>query len=222
MQDFAKGAGPHWEGVVWPFLDPWDVVGLRTTASVWNAPGKCGPHGELFFFFLIKKQPFVLTLAVEFRPRVTAETLKALCLDWFAHDRRRSFLVLRWLLAGAGRNSGAQWSKESFFGRTTKDSAEEASARRVKRCTSTTMSVALWKRLGRIGQARWRAPFLEDWELARVALGCHMALELFLPGNERCVPRKLSVTVFAVLTVFAAFPVFGRCGRFSHSGGGGL
>ena len=30
---------PYWEGV-WPFLDPWDVVGLRTTSSVWNVPGK--------------------------------------------------------------------------------------------------------------------------------------------------------------------------------------
>ena len=36
--------GPCWEGV-WPSLDPWDVVGLRTTASVWKVPGKYGPHG---------------------------------------------------------------------------------------------------------------------------------------------------------------------------------
>ena len=42
--------GPWWEGV-WPFLDPWDVVGLRTAASVWNAPKKYGPYGELLFFF---------------------------------------------------------------------------------------------------------------------------------------------------------------------------
>ena len=34
--------GPWWEGV-WPFLDPWDVVGLRTAASVWNVPKKYGP-----------------------------------------------------------------------------------------------------------------------------------------------------------------------------------
>ena len=52
--------------------------------------------------------------------------------------------------------------------------------------------------------------FLEDWELARVALSCRMAFGPPLPRDERCVPRKLPVTVFAMLTVFEAF------GRFSH------
>ena len=47
--------------------------------SVWNVPGKYVPHGELFFF-LIKKEAFVLTKAVEFRPRVKAETLRACAL----------------------------------------------------------------------------------------------------------------------------------------------
>ena len=70
--------GPCWEGV-WPFLDPWDVVGLRTTATVWNVPGEYVPHGELFFFH-IEKEPFGLTKAVEFRPCVSAETLKACAL----------------------------------------------------------------------------------------------------------------------------------------------
>ena len=52
-----------WEGPCW------DVVGLRTKASVWNVPGKFGPHGE--------KEPFALAEAVEFRPSVLAETLKS-------------------------------------------------------------------------------------------------------------------------------------------------
>ena len=63
--------GPYWEGV-WPYLDPWDVVGLRTTSSVWNVLGKYGPHGELFFF-LIKNEPFALTKALAFKPIVPAE-----------------------------------------------------------------------------------------------------------------------------------------------------
>ena len=29
-----------------PFLDPWNVVGMRTTASSWNIPRKYGPHGK--------------------------------------------------------------------------------------------------------------------------------------------------------------------------------
>ena len=47
---FSKVCGkkkPIWEGV-WPFLDPWDSVCLRTTSVEWNVPGKYGPHGELF------------------------------------------------------------------------------------------------------------------------------------------------------------------------------
>ena len=46
---------PIWEGV-WPYLDQWDSVCLRTASGEWNVPGKYGPHGELFFF-LIKKEP---------------------------------------------------------------------------------------------------------------------------------------------------------------------
>ena len=55
------------------------VVGLRTSAGVWNVPKKYGPYGELFFF-LMKKEPFVPTKAVEFRPCIAAETLKACAL----------------------------------------------------------------------------------------------------------------------------------------------
>ena len=70
--------GPCWEGV-WPYLDPWDVVRLRTTSSFWNVLKKYKPHGELFYF-LIKKEPFALTEAVQFKPFVPAETLKACAL----------------------------------------------------------------------------------------------------------------------------------------------
>ena len=42
------GKGRFWEGV-WPCLDPWDSVRLRTASTCWNVPGKHGPHGELFF-----------------------------------------------------------------------------------------------------------------------------------------------------------------------------
>ena len=47
-----------WEEVLWPFLDAWDSVRLRTTSSQWSVPGRCGPCGELFFF-LLDKEPMV-------------------------------------------------------------------------------------------------------------------------------------------------------------------
>ena len=40
---------PLWERI-WPYLNPWDSVRLRTASTHWNLPKKYGPHGELFFF----------------------------------------------------------------------------------------------------------------------------------------------------------------------------
>ena len=71
--------GLHWEGV-WLDKDPWAVVRLRTSSCFWNIPRKYEPHGEVFFL-LIKKEPFALTEAVQFKPCfVPAETLKACAL----------------------------------------------------------------------------------------------------------------------------------------------
>ena len=66
--------GPFLEGV-WPCLDSWDSVRLRTASTYWNIPGKYGPHGELFFF-LVKKEP-VASNDVLSNFFVSAETLKA-------------------------------------------------------------------------------------------------------------------------------------------------
>ena len=42
-------------------------VRLRTVSTHWNVPAKYGPHDELFFF-LLKKEPLVLSELVEFGP----------------------------------------------------------------------------------------------------------------------------------------------------------
>ena len=55
--------------------DPWDSVRLRTASPHWNVPKKYGPHGE--FFFLLKKEPMVLSDLVEFGPCVSTESAKA-------------------------------------------------------------------------------------------------------------------------------------------------
>ena len=51
---------PMLEEVLWPFLDAWDSVRLRTTTKQWNVPGRYGPYGELFF--LLVKEPMKLLL----------------------------------------------------------------------------------------------------------------------------------------------------------------
>ena len=69
--------GPFCEGV-WPCVDPWDSVRLRTACTYWNVAGKYGPHGELFFF-LVKKEP-VASNELPSNPFVSADTLKACAL----------------------------------------------------------------------------------------------------------------------------------------------
>ena len=61
--------GTFWEGV-WPCLDPWDSVRLRTASTCRNLPVKCRPHGELFFL-LIKKEVVVATNDVSSNPFVS-------------------------------------------------------------------------------------------------------------------------------------------------------
>ena len=77
---------PLWEEVLWPFLDAWDSVRPRTTSTQWNVPRRYGPHGELFFFFLLKKEPMVLRELVRCGPSIPVETVKSICLDRSAHD----------------------------------------------------------------------------------------------------------------------------------------
>ena len=86
----AKILQKMWEGSCWEGV--WLLVGLLTTASVWNVPGKYGPHGELFFF-LIEREPLAVTRAVDFRHRVAAETLKASALIGLHVIAERSLLV---------------------------------------------------------------------------------------------------------------------------------
>ena len=62
---------PLWEEVLWPFLDAWDSVRQR-----WSVPGRYGPYGELFFF-LLKKEPTVLSELVRFGPSIPVDTVKA-------------------------------------------------------------------------------------------------------------------------------------------------
>ena len=69
---------PLWERV-WPHVDPWDGVRLRTASTRWNVPGKYGPHGELFFF-IMKKRQVVASNEVLPNPCVSAKTVTACAL----------------------------------------------------------------------------------------------------------------------------------------------
>ena len=64
---------PIWEGV-WPYSEPMDSVYVcfRTASVEWSAPGKYGPHGELFFF-LIQKELAIVPDSETFSPFINPD-----------------------------------------------------------------------------------------------------------------------------------------------------
>ena len=193
--------GPHWEGV-WPFLDPWDVVGLHRTASVWKVPGKYGPHGELFLL-LIKEELYVLTKVVEFRPCVTAKTLEACALIGLHMITEEATSSSS---SGLSPELGGMWSfggpRNSFWkgdegGWTESDCTSSCEAHE-----HNVESVAL-EVIGQDLSSEGVSFCTEDGELAREALSCHMALDC---------AKKRGMRATTALSVFTFFR------RLSHLG----
>ena len=158
---------PFWEGG-WPHLDPWDSVRLRTASTHWNVPRKYGPHGELFFF-PVQKESAVASNEVLPNLLISAETLTA-CV-----------LIGLHLLAAEGEDGssccqspdlGDMWSPEWFSScsaSVTSGGGEE--------CEHSNGCRAI-EVIGQDWSSEVVALFLEDWELRRVALSCHMAMDL--------------------------------------------
>ena len=132
---------PLWEEVLWPFLDAWDSVRLRTTSSQWNVPGRYGRYGELFFF-LLKKEPMVIR---EFGPSIPVEAVKACA------------LVGLHMMA---EEDPWRWDRGSSV--SSNDS-----------CEDNALHV-----IGLHGPGDKISLFLQDWEVAKVALSCHTALDV--------------------------------------------
>ena len=88
-------------------MDPWDVVRLRTTASVRNVPRKSRPYGELFFLLIKKELVVVIKETVDFGPGIPVETLKACAL--IAFDGRREHLKVKWSHVSWFRKHVEEW-----------------------------------------------------------------------------------------------------------------
>ena len=58
---------PLWEEVLWPFLDAWYSVRLRTTSTQWNVPREVRALWRALLFPL-KKEPMVLREVFRFGP----------------------------------------------------------------------------------------------------------------------------------------------------------
>ena len=76
-------------GGVWPYLDLMDSVCLLTASMERNVPGKCGPHGELFFF-LTQKEQGMEPVGETFNPFFNADIRTSSSLLMFSRSVRSS------------------------------------------------------------------------------------------------------------------------------------
>ena len=139
---------PLWEEVLWPFWDAWDSVRLRTASTQWNVPQRYGPRGELFFF-LVQKEPRVFSELVRFGPSISAERVKACAL------------------------MGLHMMAEGNTWRSDSGSSVSSSGS----CEGNVGNDALHI-IGLHGSSDTISLFLQDWEVAKVALSCHIALDM--------------------------------------------
>ena len=145
---------------------------LRTVSTQWNVPGKYGPCGELFFF-LLKKEPRVFSELVRFGPSISAEKVKA--------------CALIGLHIMAEENS---WRSDS-------GSSVSSSSWDENNAGNDALFV-----IGPHGPGDTTALFLQDWEVAMLALSCHTALdmlcqELHEVERETWLVQMLSASCFA-------------------------
>ena len=71
---------PLCEEVLWPCLDAWDSVRLRTTSTQWNVPGRYGPYEDFSFFEERADGPQGACLVWAQHPSRNSESM---CLGWF-------------------------------------------------------------------------------------------------------------------------------------------
>ena len=140
-----------WEEVLWLFLDAWDSVRLRATSTQWNFPGRYGPYGELFFF-LLEKEPIVLRELSRLGPsiRLHGELLLLLM-------QQKPTLV-------PDSEAFNFFIGDGFLVPELKDGSEA--------------SKDVQADSGLHGSVDAIALFLQDWEVAKVALSCHIALDM--------------------------------------------
>ena len=74
----------------------------------WNVPGKCGPHGELFFF--IKEELAIMPGSETFSPSFAADIRR----PFFSADvlTKCALIALHLLEEDGGVESGSGWSPD--------------------------------------------------------------------------------------------------------------
>ena len=150
---------PMWEEVLWPFLDAWDSVRTRTTSKQWGVPARYGPYGELFFF-LLEQEPMVFRELSRLGPSIRPQGE----LLFLLMQKKPSFVP--------DSEAFNSYIGDGFLVPELKDEGdvskdEQADSSSENNVGNGALFVIGQHRSGDVG-----ALFLQDWEVAKVALSC--------------------------------------------------
>ena len=157
---------PLWEEVLWLFLDAWDSVRLRTTSTQWNVPRRYGPYGELFCFFFLKKEPMVLRELVRLRPSIRL------------HGNLLFLLMQKKPTFAPDSEAFNSYIGDGFQVPELKGGSEASEDEQADSSSGNNLGNGALFVIGLHRSGGAIAHFLQDWEVAKVALSCHVALDM--------------------------------------------
>ena len=133
---------------------------LRTTTEQWNVPWRYGPYGELFFF-LLDKEPMVLRELIRLGPSIRPHGE----LLFHLMQKKRAFVP----------DSEAFNSiiGDGFLVPELKGECEASEDEQADNVSNEAIYV-----FGVHGSGDKISRYLQDWEVAKVALNCHVAVDM--------------------------------------------
>ena len=163
---------PLWEEVLWLYPDAWDSVRLRATATQWNVPGRYGPYAELFFF-LLKKEPMVLRELVRLGSsiRPLGELL------FFLMQKKPAFVP--------DSEAFNSFIGDGFLVPELKGGGVASEDEQADNVSNEALYV-----IGLHGSSDKISRYLQDWEVAKVALSCHIALDMLYQESYEVERRR--------------------------------
>ena len=140
-------------------------VGRCASTTQWNVPGGCGPYGELFFF-LLEKEPLVLRELIRLGPSIRPYG----GLLFLLMQKKPSF--------APDSEAFNSHIGDGFLVPELKDECESSEDEQADSSSENIVGNGALYVIGihRPGDAI--AHFLQDWEVAKVALSCHIALDM--------------------------------------------
>ena len=144
------------EEVLWPFLDAWDSVRLRTTSTQWNFPGRYGPYGELSFF-LLEKEPMVLRELSRLGPSIRP------------HGKLLFFLLQEKSAFVPDSEAFNSFIGDGFEVPELKDGSEASDGDQADSSSENNVGNGALFVIGLHRSGEAIAHFLQDWEVAKVA-----------------------------------------------------